>query len=132
LYTGKLSAQRVWQTFELERMLHQVLAMKGKISTRQSFKLLSGVPQEGGIPCTVWNPMSYVHSRVSKKQKVDLDAPNRACLLFEPVDDQFVTANGLASLPYIDVEPVPGGSSDEESDSANDSDAPPPNDEEED
>ena len=52
------------------------------------------------------------------------------CLLFEPVDDQFVTANGLASLPYIDVEPVPGGSSDEESDSANDSDAPPPDEEE--
>ena len=94
LYIGKLSAQRVWQTFELERMLHQVLAMKGMTSSRQSFKLLSGVPQEGGIPCTVWNPMSCVHSRVCKKQKVDMTAPNRACSLFEPVDDQFVTANG--------------------------------------
>lgn len=116
MYVGKLSAQRVWSTAEVEKMLHKVLAMKGKISIRQGFTLLSGIGQEGGIPCTLWNPMSYVHQRVGKKQKIDMTAPNRACALFEPVEEQYVTANGLEAVPFLDMEPLLAGSSDEESD----------------
>lgn len=116
MYVGKLSAQRVWSTAEVEKMLHKVLAMKGKISVRQGFTLLSGIGQEGGIPCTLWNPMSYVHQRVGKKQKIDMTAPNRACALFEPVEEQYVTANGLEAVPFLDMEPLLAGSSDEESD----------------
>ena len=124
MYVGKLSAGRVWQTCEVENMLHKVLAMKGMISTRQSFKLLSGVAQEGGVPQVMWNPLSYLQHRVTKKRT--LQGVNRATHLFEPVDENVIAA-GTDQFPltFLDVDaPMHAGSSDEESDSSEESPVP--------